>query len=74
MLAFAVPVCYVPGMPPPPQPAAPLPGPLTVRLVRAEERGRWQHLLAEHHYLPGARMVGEALWYGCASAEGWPGL
>jgi len=74
VLAFAVPVCYVPGMPPPPQPAAPLPGPLTVRLVRAEERGRWQHLLAEHHYLPGARMVGEALWYVATAGEEWVAL
>ena len=74
MLAFAVPFWYGPSMPPPPQPAAPLPGPLTVRLVRAEERGRWQHLLAEHHYLPGARMVGEALWYVATAGEEWVAL
>jgi hypothetical protein len=45
-----------------------------VRLVRAEERGRWQHLLAEHHYLPGARMVGEALWYVATAGAEWVAL
>jgi hypothetical protein len=61
-------------MPPPLLPSAPLPGPLTVRLVRAEERGHWQHLLAQHHYLAGARMVGEALWYVATAGAEWVAL
>jgi hypothetical protein len=58
-------------MPPPGTGCAPLPAPLTVRLVRAEERARWQQLLAQHHYLPGARMVGEALWYVATAGAEW---
>ena len=61
-------------MPPPPQPATPLPAPLTVRLVRAEERGQWQQTLAQHHYLRGSRMVGEALWYVATAGEEWVAL
>ena len=40
-----------------------VPAPLTVRLVRAEERARWQQTLQQHHYLGCPRMVGQALWY-----------
>jgi hypothetical protein len=61
-------------MPPPPHAVAPLPGPLAVRLVRAEERARWQALLAEHHYLSGAHMVGEALWYVATAGAEWVAL
>jgi predicted transposase YbfD/YdcC len=45
-----------------------------VRLVRTEERARWQQLLAQHHYLPGARMVGEALWYVATAGGEWVAL
>lgn len=61
-------------MPPPATVPAPLPGPLSVRLVRVEERLRWQQLLAQHHYLPGARMVGEALWYVATAGDTWVAL
>jgi len=61
-------------MPPPATVSPPLPGPLTVRLVRAEERARWQQTLAQHHYLPGARMVGEALWYVATAGDTWVAL
>ena len=61
-------------MPPPATTAAPLPGPLAVRLVRAEERAQWQQTLAEHHYLGGSRMVGEALWYVATAGDEWLAL
>jgi len=61
-------------MPPPATRAAPLPGPLTVRLVRAEERTRWQATLAQHHYLGCPRPVGEALWYVATAGDTWIGL
>lgn len=74
MLAFPARLCYALSMPPPSPPVAPLPGPLTVRLVRAEERTRWQQTLAAHHYLPSARMVGEALWYVALAGAEWVAL
>ncbi len=74
MLAFLAWLWYAPGVPPPTIVPAPLPGPLTVRLVRAEERGRWQQLLAHHHYLPASRMVGEALWYVATAGTEWVAL
>ena len=61
-------------MPPPGTAGAPLPVPLTVRLVRPEERARWQQRLAQHHYLCGSRMVGEALWYVATAGEEWLAL
>lgn len=61
-------------MPPPTIASAPLLGPLTVRLVRAEERARWQQLLTQHHYLPTTRMVGEALWYVATAGAEWVAL
>ncbi len=61
-------------MPPPATPSVPLPGPLTVRLVRTEERARWQETLAQHHYLGRARMVGEALWYVATASDEWVAL
>lgn len=61
-------------MPPVVPDPAPLPGPLRVRLVRTEERARWQQTLAQHHYLPGSRMVGEALWYVATAGAEWVAL
>jgi hypothetical protein len=61
-------------MPPPAPRAAPLPGPLAVRLVRAEERSRWQATLAQHHYLGCPRSVGETLWYVATAGDTWVGL
>jgi hypothetical protein len=37
--------------------------PISVRLVRAEEQGRWDQLVSEHHYLKDAHLVGERLCY-----------
>jgi Druantia protein DruA/DDE_Tnp_1-associated/Transposase DDE domain len=48
--------------------------PLRVRLVRTEERGRWQQALQQHHYLGCPRMVGEALWYVATAADEWVAL
>ena len=61
-------------MPPPALGAVPLPAPLVVRLVRVDERGRWQMLLQRHHYLGCPRMVGEALWYVATVDEAWVAL
>jgi hypothetical protein len=61
-------------MPPPAPPTAPLPGPLTVRLVRAEERPRWHETLATHHYLGRGRIVGEALCYVATAGDTWVAL
>jgi len=61
-------------MPRPATEPAPLPGPLIVRLVRTEERARWQALLQQHHYLGGSRMVGEALRYVATAGDEWVGL
>lgn len=58
-------------MPAPAQSGPALPGPLSVRLVRAEERTRWQQALAEHHYLGCPRPVGEALWYVATAGTEW---
>ena len=74
VLAFLAQLCYAPGVPPPTIAPAPLPGPLTVRLVRTEERERWQQLLAQHHYLHSSRMVGEALWYVATAGAEWVAL
>jgi hypothetical protein len=61
-------------MSPPSGRSAPLPGPLIVRLVRAEERARWQQTLQQHHYLGCPRMVGQALWYVATVADAWVAL
>jgi hypothetical protein len=50
------------------------PAPLGVRLVRAEERVRWQALLQQHHYLGCPRMVGQALWYVATVGAAWVAL
>ena len=50
------------------------PAPLVVRLVRTEERGRWQTLLQQHHYLGCPRMVGQALWYVATLGDAWVAL
>jgi hypothetical protein len=47
---------------------------LTVRLVRAEERARWQQTLHQHHYLGCPRMVGQALWYVATVGDAWVAL
>lgn len=54
--------------------SAPLLAPLIVRLVRTEERGRWQTLLQQHHYLGCPRMVGQALWYVATVGDEWVAL
>lgn len=61
-------------MPPPARCVSPLSAPLVLRLVRVEERERWQQTLAQHHYLGKARMVGEALWYVATAGEEWVAL
>jgi hypothetical protein len=48
--------------------------PLRVRLVRTEERARWQQTLHQHHYLGCPRMVGQALWYVATAAGEWVAL
>jgi hypothetical protein len=48
--------------------------PLTVRLVRTEERARWQQTLTQHHYLGCPRMVGQALWYVATVGDEWVAL
>jgi len=48
--------------------------PLTVRLVRTEERARWQQTLTQHHYLGCPRMVGQALWYLATVGDEWVAL
>jgi hypothetical protein len=48
--------------------------PLTVRLVRTEERARWQQALQQHHYLGCPRMVGQALWYVATIGDTWVAL
>jgi hypothetical protein len=51
-----------------------LPAPLVVRLVRGEERPRWQAVMQQHHYLGRPRMVGQALWYVATAAREWVAL
>jgi hypothetical protein len=51
-----------------------VPAPLIVRLVRTEERARWQQTLQQHHYLGCPRMVGQALWYVATVAGQWVAL
>ena len=51
-----------------------VPAPLTVRLVRAEERARWQQALQQYHYLGCPRMVGQALWYVATVGDVWVAL
>jgi hypothetical protein len=58
----------------PAQPLADRRAPLTVRLVRTEERSHWQQLLQQRHYLGCPRMVGEALWYVATAAGEWVAL
>jgi hypothetical protein len=61
-------------MPGPAQPFTEGRAPVTVRLVRAEERPRWQQTLQQYHYLGCPRMVGEALWYVATAAGEWVAL
>ena len=61
-------------MSPPPGGSSPLPGPLRLRLVRAEERARWQQTVTQHHYLGCPRLVGQALWYVATVGDEWVAL
>jgi hypothetical protein len=45
-----------------------------VRLIRAEERERWDREIEQHHYLKNARMVGEQLRYVAEVAGQWVAL
>lgn len=48
---------------------------LEIRLILPEERPRWDQEMCEHHYLKNANLVGEALRYVVATAEGrWMAL
>jgi len=48
---------------------------VTIRLIdTADERRRWDHLIATEHYLQSARMVGEQLRYVAAVDDQWLGL
>lgn len=62
----------------------PLPAPVTegavrleqveVRLIRASERVRWDHLMSSHHYLGLGGMLGESLRYVAVAGEQWLAL
>lgn len=47
---------------------------LTVRLIRPEERARFDQLLVEHHYLHNAQLVGEHLRYVATYQGQWLAL
>lgn len=47
---------------------------LTVRPITAQERGRYQALMEEHHYLHTHRLVGEQLCYVATYRGQWLGL
>lgn len=47
---------------------------LTVRLIEPWERGRWEELVIEHHYLGNANLVGERLCYVAESQGQWMAL
>jgi hypothetical protein len=47
---------------------------LLVRPVRADEVGRWDELMARHHYLGLQRLVGESLRYVAEVEDGWLAL
>ena len=51
-----------------------LPGPLTVRLARSEERDRWRQLMDAHHYLGFQPIVGQSLCYGATVDDQWVAL
>ena len=48
-------------------------GRVTVRLVREEERSRFDRLLEEEHYLESSILVGESLRYVAELAGQWVG-
>ena len=48
--------------------------PLVVRLARPEEEGRWDGLMAAHHYLGSRILVGESLKYVAEQDGGWLAL
>ena len=47
---------------------------LQVRLVRPEEQGEWNRLMAENHYLKNAQMVGEQVRYVAEYRGQWMAL
>ena len=47
---------------------------IVVRLVRPDERPRWDALVTEHHYLKNATLVGEQLCYVAESQGTWLAL
>jgi hypothetical protein len=47
---------------------------LVVRLVRCEERFRYQELMRQHHYLGALPKIGETLWYVAIWQEQWLAL
>ena len=47
---------------------------ITVRLIQPEEQARWDQLMAQHHYLKNAHLVGERLCYVVESQGRWLAL
>ena len=48
--------------------------PFAIRLVRREERSRWQALMARYHYLGFKHIVGESLYYVVTCGDEWVAL
>ena len=48
--------------------------PVLLRLVRPDEVGRWDELMAAHHYLGFRAMVGESLKYVAEQDRSWLAL
>ena len=51
-------------------PGEPFPTDIEVRLITAQERRRWDQLMAQHHYLRNAEMVGQCLRYVAVRKQG----
>jgi hypothetical protein len=49
-------------------------GPVQVRLIEAAEAGRWDELMAPHHYLGFRILVGESLKYVAEQDGSWLAL
>ncbi len=52
----------------------PFPADIEVRLITAKERRRWDQLMARHHYLRNAEMVGQCLRYVAVRKGQWLAL